>query len=336
MIKIITKIVSIIAITLNYSICVGQNTLASSDDLSRIALTPVILSNAKIPSYATSLVKNKLIQVVTQNGLGGNALDQRFIITANITEVSKEIAPTAPVMITIDLQPILYIGDQKTGNLYSSCVLPMIKGVGTNDTKAYLSAIKNMNISTQEVIGFVESGKIKIIEYYNSQIDFILSYAESLANQEKYEEAIALLFTVPSVCKDAYTRAMDKTSVIYQMKIDKESAINFNKAKQVWNADQSYDGAVAASRYLSNIHPLSSSVDDAEKLSNNIAERIRQLDNRAWNFTIRKYEDFIQYKNNQLDYDREIKLKLIDAAKDVGVAQASRPITYNVTMLSWW
>ena len=270
-------IISLLIISLSGIISQAQNNLESTDDFGRISLTPIMASNTYIPSYATAIVKSKLVQIVTQNGLSCESLDNRFVMTANMVEVSKDITATMPTMVAVVVAPTLYIGDLETGKLFASCSLPMIKGVGTDETKAYISAINSMRLSDSSIAKFVNTGKNKIIEYYNSQIDFILSQAETLSNQERYDEAIVLLLSVPNVCKDAYLRAMDMASVVFQKEIDKDGATLLNTARQVWNANQSYEGAEEAGEYLSQIHPNSSSFVGATKFSEEIAKRIKEM-----------------------------------------------------------
>ena len=141
-----------------------QNNAGKADDISRIVLTPIVSSASDIPSYATSVVHNKLNQIVSKHGIGGTALVPRFIITANLVEVQKDITPTAPPMIALTLSPTIYIGDAETGELYASCQLRDIKGVGENETKAYLDAAKRLNINTPEVLDCINTGKTKILE----------------------------------------------------------------------------------------------------------------------------------------------------------------------------
>ena len=314
----------------------SQNTQQSADDLGRIALVPVVLDNANIPSYASALVKNKLIQAVTQSGLGGTSFDQRFIITANIEEVSKEITPTAPPMVALGLSATLYVGDVVTGNLYSSCRLTIVNGVGTNETKAYISAIKTINMLNPEVKAFIEKGKTRIVEHYNSQIDIIIAEALALTDQEKFDDAISLLFTVPEVCKEAHLKAMHTITDVYQRKIDKEGATLLNTARLVWYANQSSSGANEAASYLSKIHPLSSCFANACNLSSDIAKRIKEIDDREWDFRMKQYENEQKILNKQIDYAHEEQMSLISAAKEVGIVKYSQPITYNYNHIVWW
>lgn len=313
-----------------------QNTLSSTDDLGRISLTPVIVNNSNCPSYAEAVIKDKLAQIVTQNGLGGTSYEHRFVITANVIETYREMTSTAPAMVVINLQPSLYIGDIESGNLFASCHLGTKSGVGTNETKAYLNAIKNIQTESPELTHFLETGKEKIIQYYNSQIDFIISKAQSLLDQELYDEAICLLFSVPDVCKDAYLQAMDMTAIVYQQKINKESAVLLNTAYQLWNANQSYEGAEKAASFLSKIHPLSDSVPEALSLSEAIARRVKEIDTREWNFKMQQYADQQNRINKQIDNSHEEKMQLINAARDVGVAKAAQPVTYNYNRITWW
>lgn len=314
----------------------AQNTLSSADDLGRIALVPVIADNSNVPPYASTIVKDKLVQIVTRNGLGGNSYEQRFVITANLIEVSKEMTRTAPALVAVSLQPTLYIGDLETGTLFASCPLGIHNGVGSTEAKAYLGAVKTIPTNSSEITHFIEIGKERIIQYYNSQIDFILSKAQSLSDQEQYNEAISLLFTVPDVCKAAYIQAMDLTAVIYQLKIDKESAFLLNEANQIWNASQSYEGAEVAASYLSRIHPWSSSFSDASALSEAIAARVKELDDREWTFKMKQYEDQNEMINKQMENTHDEKLKLINAAREVGIAKANQPVTNNYMRVAWW
>lgn len=320
--KIIASIVLISACLL----AAAQNNEGKMDDRGRIALTPVILQESSIPASASNVVLNKLTQMVTKNGLAADSFDPRFIITANVIEISHESTATAPVMQALVLSPTLYIGDAATGTLYASCALNQIKGAGTNETKAYMQALKMIRVDDPAVQRFIETGKTRIIEWYNSQIDFLISEAKALAGQSKYDEGIALLFTVPEVCKDAFDKAMRAAEAIFQQKIDVEGAALLNTATHVWNANQSWAGAEEAASYLSKIHPLSSAVAGGMALSQTIAARVKELDNREWNFAMK-----------QFDANVSLEKARIEATAEVGKAMAKRPVNYyNMNSFGWW
>ena len=63
-----------------------------------------------------------------------------------------------------NLDSVTLNGDAVTGELYASCQLPNAKGVGDNDTKAYLNAIKAINANSSAVVECINEGKRKIID----------------------------------------------------------------------------------------------------------------------------------------------------------------------------
>ena len=304
----------------------AQNNEGQMDDFGRIALSPVILEEATIPTAAGNVVLNKLTQMVTQNGLAHDSFDPRFIITANMVELSHDVTATAPPMQALVLSPTLYIGDAATGTLYASLNLGQVKGAGTNETKAYMQAVRMIKTNAPEIQRFIEQGKTRIIQWYNTQIDFLISEANALAGQDKYDEAIGLLFTVPTVCKDAFNKAMRAAEQIFQQKIDIEGAQLLNMATHVWNANQHWSGANEAATYLSQIHPLSSAVPGAMALSENIAKRVKELDNREWNFAMKQFDASVSLESQR-----------IKAMGEIGKAMAKRPVNYyNMNSFGWW
>lgn len=320
------KIFAILLMAAGCTVALAQNEEGKMDDLGRIALAPVILEESSIPPAAGNVVLNKLTQMVTQNGLASDTYDPRFIITANMVELSHDVTATAPPMQALVLSPTLYIGDASTGTLFATLNLGQVKGAGTNETKAYMQAVRMIKTNSPEVQRFIEKGKTRIIEWYNTQIDFIISEANALAGQDKYDEAIGLLFTVPTVCKDAYDKAMRAAEQIFQQKIDIEGAQLLNMATHVWNANQHWAGANEAATYLSQIHPLSSAMPGAMALSETIAKRVRELDKREWDFEMKKFDASVS-----------IEKEKIRAMGEIGKAMAKRPVNYyNMNRMGWW
>ena len=304
----------------------AQNNEGKMDDAGRIALTPVILENSNIAPSAANVVLNKLTQIVTKNGLAGDSFDPRFVITANMVELDHYVTATAPPMQAYSFSPTLYIGDAATGNLFATCPLNTVKGVGASEAQAYMQAVRALKTNGPEIQAFIETGKTKIIEWYNTQIDFLISEANSLAGQDRYDEAIALLFTVPTVCKDAFDKAMRAAEQIFQQKIDIEGAQLLNTATHVWNANQSWAGASEAASYLSRIHPLSAVMPAAMDLSETIAKRVKELDTREWNFAMKQFDASVSLESQR-----------ISAMAEIGKAMAKRPVNYyNMNSFGWW
>ena len=304
----------------------GQNTLSKTEDLGRIAIASYVSPQIEgLPASAKRMLSNKMSQIATANGLGGNARNARFIITPNVTVLTKDITATAPPMHAFTLEVSLYIGDGIDGTKFSSTSME-IKGVGTNETKAYIAALKQINPKQADVQQFVEEGKVRVVEYYNSRCDFIIKEAQALESQQKFEEAIYKLTGVPEVCKECFNKCMDAVAPIYQKQIDRQCEIQLAKAQNAWNAGQDSRAADEAAGYLANIEPTATCFDKANALSKSIAKRILELDKRECNFKLKQQQDEV-----------DVRKATISAARDVGVAYGNNQpqnVTYNVR--GWW
>jgi hypothetical protein len=303
----------------------AQNTAGKSDDIARITLATYVPQQIdKMPEAARSMLANKLSQIVTQSGMSGNVNNQRFILTANINVLTKDITPTAPPMQAFTLDVTLYIGDGIDGTKFAS-LSTTVKGVGENETKAYISALKTLKTNDPNYQIFIESGKTKIIEYYNSKCDFLIKGAQTLANQGQYEEAIYNLSNVPEVCKSCYDKSMDAEMTIYKLQIDKEGKTSLLNAKNSWNLSQDASGASAAGEYLSQIDPNSSSYKEAQLLADKISKKIAEIENKEWAFKMKVYQDNL-----------DVKKQSIEASRQISVAYAKNQPKTVYKVYGWW
>ena len=305
----------------------SQNNLGSSNDEARISLLAVFPQQvSKISEESKAVLINKMNLITSKYGIGGSTAKQRFIITANVIELTKDITPTTPAIYTYNLQLTLYIGDGIAGTLFSS--LPIsLKGSGKSETKAYIMALKGLDTNDPKYGAFIEEGKTKIIKYFNSKCDFILKEAEMLSSKSDFDAAISTLTSVPEVCKDCYDKAMTAVAPIFKKQIDRQCKASLMEAKNAWNQSQDASGASAASNYLGQIDPNASCYAEAVAFTNTIAKRVKEIDQREWNFQMKQQQD-----------DVDIQKATIKAARDIGVAYGNGPkanvVQYNV--YGWW
>ena len=320
------KIILVILVFFTFLNLKAQNKLGKTDDIGRIAITSYIPDQVEgISEITAQSLENKLDQIVTNGGLG--ATDSRFIITPSISVLNKEITATTPSMYVLSLNVTFYIGDGIEGTKFSSYSITT-KGVGNTETKAYLAAFKNIKVNDPGFNTFIEKGKTKIIEYYNSKCDFLIKQAQTIASQDKYEEAIFNLVQIPDVCKDCYTKAMDAVAPIYKAKIDKQCKILLTKAKSTWASGQNLDAAAQIGDLLSQIDPNASCYPESQKLVLEVGKRVLELDKREWNFKLKEQQD-----------DVDIRKATIQAARDIGVAYGNNQpkVIYNYrTIRTWW
>jgi len=207
----------IILVFLLNAVTQAQNDEGKLQDEGRISITAYVPQQVEnIPLSALDLLTNRLQMVITKNGLSTSNGIPRFIATAHVSVLSKEITPTAPPMHALTLEVTFYLVDAYEQTVFSQTTTTL-KGVGKNETKAYIAAVKNIRANDGRLKNWLERGKEKILEYYNTQCDFILKQAETLAGLEQYDEAMYLLSSVPLVSLECYNECMEKLPEIYAL-----------------------------------------------------------------------------------------------------------------------
>ncbi|MCG9791163.1 hypothetical protein [Flavobacterium algicola] len=303
----------------------AQITAEKSKEVANVVLTSYVSQQMdNMPAAARSMLENKLSQIVTQNGMGSSDINERFILTANIIVLSKDITPTAPPMQALELGISLYIGDGIEGTKFAS-FSTTVKGAGENETKAYISALKTLKTNDPRYQAFIERGKSKIVEYYNSKCDFIIKDAQSLGSQSQYDEAIYKLSSVPEVCKVCYDKCIDAVAPIYKLQIDKACRVSLADATNSWNSNQNASGALEASEYLAQIDPNASCFKEAQAFSNKIAKRIFENEKKEWDFKMKEYQD-----------DLDLRKQTIRAARDIGIAYGKGQPKTVYRVYGWW
>lgn len=293
----------------------AQNNAGSTNDIGRIALHTYLSDKVQIPTEARNQFETKLTQIASINGMGGNNYNPRFIITANVNVLTKDVVAGPPQMIAQNVEIVLFIGDAITNTVYATTSLNL-KGVGTNENKAFIEAIKNIKPQSEAIKNFIESGKTKILEYYNTQCDFIIKEAQTLQGQDKFEEAIYKLTQVPEVCKSCYEKCLDAIKPIYLSMLDKDCKTKLNQAKLKWNASQSIKGAEDAAEILNTIDINSPCQTEVAKFSTSIKNKLNEDERRRWEFKMKQYNDKIAMAKEQQRQNEENDKRNFELTKE--------------------
>jgi tetratricopeptide (TPR) repeat protein len=282
-----------------------QNSQGKTDDMGRVALMAFVPDQADgIPTSARQLLQNKMQQIAVQNGIGGSGANPRFCIVPSVNVISKEITPTAPPMQAVNLEVTFYIVDAATQSMFSQASIS-VKGVGQTEDKAYIAGLKNINPKAGQFKGFIETGKTKIIEYYNSQCDVIMKGAQALAGQKKYEEALAALLSVPDVSRECFDKCMTLSIDIYKEYANYKCTEYMSGAKAAWAAMNTEKAA----EFLGKITPDMECYPQAVQLNDEIKQKMLADGANAWTFKMKQYDASVE----------KDKL-MIQSAKDVAVA----------------
>jgi hypothetical protein len=270
------------------------------NDFGRITINSYLSDKLDLPSEAKNILLSKLDEITSSNGIGGNLINPRFLITTNVILTSKDIISGPPQMIAQNLLVTFFIGDAITNSIYSNTSLSL-KGVGINENKAFIDAINNINTKDKKIEILITDAINKISKFYSSQCESFLTQAQNLKESQKFDEGIYLLSQIPEICLDCFSIADKELSNLYNAKINHESFMYLLKAKSIWSLKPNDEGADDAIEFLTLINPNADCYSDAKKLINTIYHKLisDQKTRTAREEEFYKQQQLIEHENTK-------------------------------------
>ena len=280
----------------------------------------------KIPDEAARQLETKLQSALTANGYADKGYMERFVLTAKVDITQKDVTPTTPVRISEKMDITLMVGDVVENKLFASVTM-QASGIGTNENKTFISAFRNIKGENPKIQQMLNDAKTKIMDYYTKHCPEIIQRAQGLVAKQSYDEAIAMLVSVPNVCNDCFTQCQQQAGQVYQQKIDAEATVLLEKARNVWATNSNTTGANEVADIISQINPQSGNYASVVSLRNTVSAKLQADARRSWDFKMKQYEDNQQFKRS-----------IVDAAKAIGVAWGQhQPTTiYKSIIRHWW
>lgn len=285
------------------------NTLSSKE---MVAITPVVCEGAELPADAERALMMKMNQMVTANGMGASSL--RYALVPNIVVVDKQTTGTIPVQFIVSLEVSFYVLDV-TEEIIVAETSFTTRGIDRMEHKAVIQAINQIASRSPQVKTFMERSRSKIIDYYTTRIPALLQKAQSLADREQYNEAIALLAAVPESV-DEYPLVAEQMSAIYKKSLDQTAVGAIQQAK----------GAIALKNYeeafeaLQKVNPLSSYSKEAFAMIESVHQQLAEEERQQKEEEMRRYEDQLR-QNEQARQDAVALQRLqLETAREAGAS----------------
>lgn len=316
------------------------------DDIGRISIHAYVPESEEIPYESHKMLESKLSQIISANGIADNENVVRFVLTAKINVVSKDIVAGPPQRISQKLDITFILGDIDEDKVYSQQTISAI-GIGQNLEKSYISAFKNINSKNPAIVAFVQEGKEKLLAYYQTHCNELIAKAKKQASQQNYEEALMLLTSIPSVCTSCFEESAQIATTIYTNMIEARGAEFLNQARATWANNPTREGAIEATRLLSQINFAASCQTQATSLLKEITVKMNEIDRREWEHQMQVYHDGIerekrQWTQNVREYEDNVQTQrmYLKAARDVAITYAknqpkkvTRVINFNRVIL---
>ena len=272
-----------------------------------------------IPTAANTVLYQTLSRMITEKGFTTESPTTPFVLTAHCDVLDKSNLPGPPVQTVYNLGITFYMADTYTQKKFANAYITL-DGVGTGEVKSYINAFRHISANNKEILNLINTGKKKMMEYYNTQYPNIIKEAQRLVSLQNYEEALTMVLSIP-ICSNGGEEATKYGLQLYTKYLDRMNLFLLNRARALWAAGQDQETAYQVCAMLAQIDPDAACYAEAKALMKVVKAQVRSdidLEMRE------KYYDQIQLEKSR-----------IEAARAVGVAYGNhqKPTTTNLMWL---
>ncbi|MDR2564063.1 MAG: hypothetical protein LBC98_09015 [Prevotellaceae bacterium] len=263
----------------------------------------------------------KMLDATTRSGLSASTGGSSIIMLPIFSIAREDIVEGGMQnLVVVDADISFVIKNLESDLIYSS-YNRRIRGSGSNRTRAINEAISAISVNDAEFNKFIERGREKILAYYESNCSTILLRAESCAKRRQFEEAIALIASIPDAAS-CYSQALSAVEKFYSEYQNQQCKELLQKAQALYAAHK-YNAALSV---LYDLKTFSSAcASEAKALMTTIEGNLSAEEQRQWDFTVQQYSDRTLLQE-----------KRIEAIQAIASAYYGRQINYyNYNLLPY-
>ena len=246
----------------------------------------------------------KVAQIVTASGLASDCFTPTFAIFPTLTITESKIAEGGMENITLVTAELTFFIKETDNNTLIASTIKRLKGSGKSEEAAVLNAINSISASDIDYKIFIESSKEKIVEYYNSRCEQMMTMADNMVAQQNYEGALGVLMSIPMEAKACYKNAQAKATEVYKSYQNKECATIILNAK----AKIAATDYTTALELLTTVDPLSPCSKEANELIKNTGKKVDAQQKKEWDIALKIYDDQVSMENHRIDAIKEIAI----------------------------
>ena len=223
-----------------------------------------------------SKLERKTLSLVSKNGFGGQNGTSSFVLVPSIEIFETSVVEGMRKITVVDGEFSMLIGLQN-GDFFSN-YSKRVRGSGSSRKSAITNLISKIPTSGTSIKAFFEEGKSKIKEHFESNCDILFQEVASLKATNQYNEALAKLWSVPSLASSCYEKANKAISETYKEQQDKNCDKYLALAKIAFAARD----FAAATKALVGIDPESKCASEVTDLEKKIKDETDNLFERTW------------------------------------------------------
>jgi len=305
-------------------------------DTLNIKLTPFVPKLAGIGQTGRQLLKDRLNSAITKIGFGGEGSNPRFVIGPSISLLTSDVTSTAPTKYANTYEINFMVVDMVSETIFTSYKTEF-KGVGDSPEKAFISGIRNISYETSEFMDFLKRSENKILAYFEANCSSLLIEAEAEAGIRNYDNAFALLNSVPKESKSCFEQVQLKKSEYFQLSLNTKCNELLAKMKAELGKYNDASGAgfnSEAMSYYSMIDSKSECYKEAQEVYNNYTAKLDPVVKRDWEQKMVEYRDQIELVKMDKEFEREAAKDAHEYKFKLAELQAKTEIEGNKKLLA--
>lgn len=295
---------------------INIDSILSNHGVAFSVLPPAVDKN--IPQAASDKLGTKMIQIASQNGIGGLCKNPVLAMVSRVDCVQRELTGTAPQKAIVKYEVTMYCGNFITNDIYASSA-QTITGVGSTFEDAASKAMNELK-NTSDMQKMLSTASERAIEWYSATANVQKLVDEEIGNCN-YALAMALLSSVPEQASVTYAYAEKKNKEVSDMFFEEKAAELLGELEgAIAAAGEDYNPGLGA--YLKVIPVRSSSYARAKQIYDNYLSHVADVKKDEREKAHLLVMEELQVEKIKAPYEAEATIAKINADARVGLAQA--------------
>ncbi|GAB5523829.1 MAG: hypothetical protein Roseis2KO_17010 [Roseivirga sp.] len=256
----------------------------------------------------------KVNKILTNYGVSAGQLNANLVVRPEIEIFESQKMDGLRELHVVKAEFSLFIGQRKS--LHFLSYDQTIQGTGRSKKQAVSSILNKIKTQSPSLERFFNEAKVEIATYYQENCENILSEADKLASTNRYNEAISLLWSIPSMAPKCHFSARDKILGYYKEQQNRDCFVYLNRAE----ANVALGKYEAAAQWIVQIDPEANCYGKATALKKKITKATGERLKRIW-----------EYENKLLDVVSDNIQAKYGAIASIGKAVYTQNTQQNTT-----
>lgn len=296
---------------------VDMDSLIASNDIKFSVLPPAITEN--VPESASEKLASKMIQISSQNGVGGLCTNPVLAMVSRVDCVQRELTGTAPQKAVVKYEVTMYCGNFVSNDIYASST-QTITGVGSTFDDAANRAMNELKNSAdmQKMLSVASERALK----WYSVTENVQRLVDQAVGDRNYALAMALLSSVPEQASATFAYAEKKSKEVSDMFFEEKAAELLGELEgAIAAAGEKFSPELGA--YLKVIPVRSSSYARAKELYDNYLSHVKDEQKEQRDMAQQLALEELEVKKIKAPFEAQATIAQINADARVAVAQAN-------------